>query len=61
MDPSVIIKNISKFERKCSLEKDILPELINQKKIVGGVVQKGKFLDIGTPSDYIRASDYLKV
>ena len=55
------INNISKFERKCSLEKDILPYLISQKQIAAAVMQKGKFIDIGVPSDYIRANEYLKI
>ena len=61
MDPSIIINNISKFERKCSLEKDILPYLISKKQIAAAVMEKAKFIDIGVPSDYIRASEYLKI
>ncbi len=60
MDPKIINKNSHKYKKKCSLEKDILPDLIRQKYIVAGVRQKGKFLDIGIPSDYFRASEFLK-
>lgn len=49
-----IIKN-----QKISLENDILPNLIKQKKVVGEILKSKYFLDIGTPYYFIRASKIL--
>ncbi len=60
VDPIIFNKNTYKFNSKCSLEDDILPAFINQGLNVVGIEQKGKFLDIGVPTDYIRAKKFLK-
>ncbi len=44
---------------KISLENDILPTLIRQKKVVGEILKSKYFLDIGTPYYFIRASKIL--
>ena len=58
MDPDIISENSHNFNQKCSLEKDILPYLIEKKHIVTGLKQNGKFLDIGIPEDYLRANKF---
>jgi D-glycero-alpha-D-manno-heptose 1-phosphate guanylyltransferase len=60
MDPKIINTFSHNFYKKCSLENDILPYLIQKKLIVAGLRQDGKFLDIGIPADYLRASKFLK-
>ncbi|KMP12508.1 hypothetical protein UR09_00055 [Candidatus Nitromaritima sp. SCGC AAA799-A02] len=42
-----------------SLEDDIIPELLKQKKRIMGFVSSGTFIDIGIPSDYYRAAEVL--
>lgn len=61
IDPKIINENSINYKKQCSIESDILPNLINQKLIVAGIKQKGRFLDIGTPSDYKRASNFFKI
>ena len=61
MDPEIISVNSHNFNQKCSLEKDILPYLIEKKNIVTGLKQNGKFLDIGIPEDYLRANNFFKI
>ncbi len=51
-----IIKKIR--NTPCSLEQNILPALCGNKFY--GMIANGNFIDIGTPQDYVRASDYLK-
>lgn len=46
-----LAKALSPFSRKCSLEKEILPYLI-QKKQCYGLPLDGTFIDIGIPKDY---------
>ena len=45
--------------KKCSLEDDLLPDLLNKNKRIAGFVSEGDFIDIGTPEDYSRASEIL--
>ena len=45
--------------KKLSLEDEILPELIRDKKRLLGCISSGTFLDIGIPEDYERAADVL--
>lgn len=61
MDPEIISVYSHNFNQKCSLEKDILPYLIEKKNIVTGLKQNGKFLDIGIPEDYLRANNFFKI
>ena len=46
-------------QEKCSLEDDLLPEFLNQKKRVAGFLSRGTFIDIGVPQDYERATEIL--
>ena len=55
-------KNIlkSKFlKRKCSLEEDIIPRLIDQQKL-HGIFSKSPFIDIGTPTNLKKAKSFLR-
>ena len=49
-----LIKTIKSF-RTCSLELDMIPKWINEKKIFGLVIDE-PFLDIGVPSRYYNAN-----
>ena len=48
-----------KIPRKCSLEEELLPQLLIHKKRVAGFISKSSFVDIGIPSDYNHATDIL--
>lgn len=53
-----LIKN--KYIKKvCSLEEDIIPKLINQKKLFG-IYSKSPFIDIGTPVNLRKAKPFLR-
>ena len=45
--------------RKSSLEEELLPQLLIQKKRIAGFVSKNSFIDIGIPHDYNLAADIL--
>ena len=45
--------------KKCSLEEELLPQLLIQKKRIAGFVSKDSFVDIGIPHDYNLAADIL--
>ena len=52
-------KSILHFNLKIfSMEKDFFPYLIKLKQLYA-VISKGKFIDIGVPEDYFRASEYI--
>lgn len=40
--------------KKCSLENEIIPELLKSGKNVRGTINEGYFIDIGIPSDYFQ-------
>lgn len=42
-----------------SMEAEIIPELINNKKLIGKVIKSAKFLDIGTKQNYVKTSKFL--
>jgi D-glycero-alpha-D-manno-heptose 1-phosphate guanylyltransferase len=46
-------------KKKCSLENNLIPDLLSQKRRVSGFVSSAKFIDIGVPSDYNRAEKIL--
>jgi len=46
-------------EGKASLENELLPAWLSQKKAVYGAAAHGTFIDIGTPEDYARAEQVL--
>ena len=60
VDPLIFKKKKFKFNKKCSFEKNILPTLIEQGFNIFGFQHSGKFIDIGLPEDYKRASKFLK-
>jgi D-glycero-D-manno-heptose 1,7-bisphosphate phosphatase len=49
---------LSLLSPECSLEKDILPVLVSQRQLTASVLE-GFFIDIGIPSDYVRAGQDL--
>ena len=51
-----IIKN-----KKMSLENQIIPSLIKNKKVSGEIINSKFFLDIGTPYYFLRSSKILKI
>ena len=57
LEPSVLDKYQNSTTEKVSLEDDILPYLYNQGSRSFGVEQHGRFIDIGVPEDYRRASE----
>ena len=55
-------KKIFKFiqNKKLSLEEEILPNLIKEKKITGELYDKNFFFDIGTKKNFLRSGLFLK-
>jgi D-glycero-D-manno-heptose 1,7-bisphosphate phosphatase len=49
---------LSLLSPKCSLETDIIPTLVTQRQLTASVLD-GFFIDIGIPSDYLRAGQDL--
>ena len=45
--------------KNCSLEDDILPDILSKEKRVAGFLANGTFIDIGVPEDYQRAAQIL--
>jgi D-glycero-alpha-D-manno-heptose 1-phosphate guanylyltransferase len=45
--------------KKCSLEEELLPQLLIKKKRIAGFISKSSFIDIGIPHDYNLAADIL--
>jgi len=45
--------------QKCSLEDDLFPALLSNRKYMAGHLSSGRFVDIGVPEDYRRASELL--
>ena len=39
---------------RCSLENEVIPQLLQEGVNIGGLVNKGYFIDIGIPEDYKR-------
>lgn len=40
--------------KKCSLENEIIPQMLQKGKRLGAVVNEGYFIDIGVPDDYFK-------
>ena len=55
------IFNISRFRAgdNCSLEDDIVPDLLGSRCNIFGVSVDGAFIDIGVPADYYRATSIM--
>ena len=47
-------------QENLSLEDDIIPKIINEKKVLKGIKFNKPFLDIGIPNDFQRAGFFLK-
>ena len=57
---SELFSKYQKYEpKKCSLEEELLPQLLIQKKRIAGFTSKNSFIDIGIPHDYNLAADIL--
>ncbi len=50
---------VNRRNEKISVEAEIFPEMIKQNKHFYGFVSSGRFIDIGIPSDYERAQNFL--
>lgn len=55
-----ILKHIPS-NKKVSLERKIIPELLDADMRLNGFMTRGTFIDIGTPEDYIRAQVELRL
>jgi D-glycero-alpha-D-manno-heptose 1-phosphate guanylyltransferase len=58
VNPRVLAGMASRPPRKCSLETDLMPELLAGAR-VHGLECPGRFLDIGVPEDYARAAEFV--
>ncbi len=59
--PEVFKNNDWDGTSKLSLENDIIPKAIHEKKKLQGFVSSGKFIDIGIPEDYQAATSFFEV
>lgn len=59
VNPSVLSKAHFVAGDKLSLEDDILPNIVADRRVLYGLECTGKFIDIGVPEDYFRAADVL--
>jgi D-glycero-alpha-D-manno-heptose 1-phosphate guanylyltransferase len=59
MKSALFSKYPKKIFEKCSLEEELLPQLLMQKQRIAGFVSKDSFVDIGILHDYTLAADIL--
>ena len=59
MEPSLLKEYGNHRYKKCSLEDELLPNLLRQKRRVSGFISEGDFIDIGLPEDYRKAEKIL--
>lgn len=59
LNPLVLRKASFVSGSKLSLEDDMLPSLVEAGSVFYGLESTGRFIDIGIPDDYFRASDIL--
>jgi len=59
VEPSALSQFKEKVGSKLSLEDDILPLMLKNRSRMFGSEQNGRFIDIGIPDDYFRASEVL--
>ena len=52
-------KHLKRSLNKCSLEEELLPQLLIQKKLIAGFASNDSFIDIGIPHDYNLAANVL--
>lgn len=52
-------KHLKRSPNKCSLEEELLPQLLIQKKRIAGFASNDSFVDIGIPHDYNLAANVL--
>ena len=61
INPYVLNKLDWSQGNKVSLEDNLLPDFITFEGVVYGMESLGRFIDIGVPDDYYRASEVLSV
>jgi len=61
VDPTVVSTAGQRSGEKASLENELLPALLERGCAIHGMQVAGRFIDIGTPSDYGRAADVLNM
>jgi D-glycero-alpha-D-manno-heptose 1-phosphate guanylyltransferase len=59
VNPQVLAAMAARAPRKCSLETDLMPALLEAGARVHGLECPGRFLDIGVPEDYARAAEFV--
>jgi D-glycero-alpha-D-manno-heptose 1-phosphate guanylyltransferase len=59
MEPDLLNEYQNYPPKKYSLEDELLPDLIKNKKRIAGFISQGDFIDIGLPDDYRRAKEIL--
>ena len=59
MEPNLLSEYENHHLEKCSLEDELLPDLLKKEKRVAGFISQGNFIDIGLPEDYRRAEEIL--
>ena len=59
MEPDLLSEYQNDPPQKCSLEDDLLPDLLQKNKRIAGFVSQENFIDIGIPEDYCRATEIL--
>jgi D-glycero-alpha-D-manno-heptose 1-phosphate guanylyltransferase len=59
VNPDILNKSVFITGQKCSLEDELVPDLLALGQSVYGFPTQGEFIDIGVPADYYRAADIL--
>ena len=59
VNPHVVGAAAARQPRMCSLEAELMPELLASNARVYGLECPGQFLDIGVPEDYARAAEFV--
>jgi D-glycero-alpha-D-manno-heptose 1-phosphate guanylyltransferase len=59
ISPGVLSHMAERFKGEISLECEIIPALLAQNAALYGIRHVGRFIDIGIPSDYLRANNVL--
>jgi D-glycero-alpha-D-manno-heptose 1-phosphate guanylyltransferase len=60
ISPGVLSHMPERFTGEISLEGEIIPSLLARKSALYGIRHIGRFIDIGIPSDYLRAAEVLR-
>jgi D-glycero-alpha-D-manno-heptose 1-phosphate guanylyltransferase len=59
-NPYLLATTTYRAGEPCSLEKDLIPQLLTQGSKIYGLFSPAPFIDIGVPSDLKRASSFLR-